>query len=254
MAVEKFWDAGIFYDGKNYTGQSNKLTLNRQVSMLDTSVFGVETRINLAGQDETSVSVSGWWYAQEAVGSQAPDPNLYNAMGGVGAPLLIYPKNLDLGVAYFYPAVEGTFNFFGNFGDLAPFNAEFHYSQQGAAGTRVPQCRGVIGLPLLARAGATGNGSNVQLSTIASSDWIVFTVHVITTDATGVVFDLASDDTGGFATPTVRMTSPSLVAGGSYIAALQGPIATDTFFRVQWTRTGGTTFTAVAAFGETALP
>jgi len=254
MAVEKFWDAGIFYDGRNYTGQTNKVTVSRKVSMLDTSVFGIETKINLPGQDEADISVSGWWYAQDTVGTNAPDPVLFNAMGGAGAPLLVYPKNADLGVAYFYPAVEGTFNFFGAFGELAPFNAEFHYAQQLGT-TRVPQCHGYLGLQPTARVGATGNGSNQLLTTISATDWLVFTVHLISTDATNVVFELESDDAAGFSTPVSRMTTGALTATGqSYIGTLQGPIATDTYFRVKWTRTGGTTFTAVAAFGETALP
>lgn len=253
MAVEKFYDAGIFFDGRNYTGQTNKVTLSRKVAMLDTSVFGIETRVNSPGQDETSVSVSGWWYTdQTTAGAGAPDPYLFNALGAsAGAPLLIYPKNSDLGVAYFYPAVEGTFNFFGNFGELAPFNAEFHYSQYGASGTRVPHCRGVLGLQPTARTASTGSGTYQQLTTIASTDFLCFTVHLLTTDATSVTFNLESDDTSGFGTPTTRITSGALTAAGSYVGVVQGPIATDTYFRVGWTRTGGTTFTAVAAFGET---
>lgn len=256
MAVEKFWDAGIFFDGRNYTGQTNKVTLTRKVNMLDASVFGVASRINFAGQDETGISISGRWYTdQTTAGAGAPDPYLFNALTATyGAPMLIYPKNTDLGVAYFYPTVEGTFNFFGAFGDFAPFTAELSYSQYGSSSDRVPHCRGVLGIQPSAITGATGNGSNTQLGTITSSDWLVFTVHLLTTDATGVVFTLQSDDSAGFATPTTRITSPSLTTAGSYIATLQGPIATDTYFRVGYTRTGGTTFTAVAAFGFTSLP
>lgn len=255
MAVEKFWDAGVFFDGRNYTGQTNKVALTRKVNLLDTSVFGVETKINLAGQDETECNVSGWWYAADVANPVAPDPVLFNALGAsAGAPLLIYPKNTDLGVAYFFPATLKTFNFFGNFGDLAPFTAEWAYSQYSAAGTRIPHARGYLGLQPSARVGATGNGSNVQLSTVASSDWLVFCVHLLSTDATNVTFNLASDDAGAFSTPTTRMTTGALTAQQSYIGALQGPIATDTYFRVEWTRTGGTTFTAVAAFAEVALP
>jgi hypothetical protein len=257
MAVEKFWNAGIFYDGRNYTGQTNKVTLSRKVSMLDTSVFGVATRVNGAGQDETSVSINGWWSVGEGpTDTQSVDPALFNALTATyGAPLLIYPKKEDLGVAFFYPAVEGTFNFFGNFGDIAPFNAELHYSQYGAASARIPDCRGVVGLLPNAITGASGNGSYVQYtSPLGSTDWLCFTVHLISTDATNVTFNLVSDDASGFATPTTRLTSGALTAGGSYIGTLQGPIATDTYYRVAYTRTGGTTFTAVAAFGYTTLP
>lgn len=252
MAVEKFYDAGIFFDGRNYTGQTNKVTLSRKVAMLDTSVFGIETKVNSPGLDETQMSVSGWWYAQDVAGSQAPDPNLFNALGSsAGAPLLLYPKTTDGGVAYFYPAVEGTFNFFGNFGELAPFNAEFHYSQYGASGSRINHCRGVLGLPLAARTGATGNGTYAQLaSVVGATEFLVMTAHVISTDGTGVVIEVESDDTSGFASPVSRITSGSLVGGGSFIGQLQGPIATDTYFRIKYTRSGGTTFTAVAAFGN----
>jgi hypothetical protein len=252
MAVEKFYDAGVFYDGKNYTGQSNKLTLNRKVAMLDTSVFGVDTKVNSPGQDETSVSVSGWWYTSQAVGSQAPDPYLNTSFeAGLGAPLLLYPKNSDGGVAYMLPAVMSVYNTFGKFGELAPFNAEFNYALQGAAGDRVQTCRGYLGLPLVTSVSASVTGTYVQVPAVfASTDFLVLCVHLISTDATNVVFIVESDDNSGFTTPTTRITATLTATGQSYIDDVQGPIATDTYFRIKATRTGGTTFTAVAAFGK----
>jgi hypothetical protein len=254
MAVERFTDAGIYYNGWNLTGQSNKVALMRKVAMLDTSVFGVETRINSPGQDETEVSVSGWWYAQDVVGTQAPDPNLFNKLGDPeGRPFLLTAKaSVDLSPSYFFPVVESAFNFFGAFGELAPFDATFNYSAYGPSGTRVPHCRGVLGLPLAARTSATGNGTYQQLTpAFGSGDFLVLCVHLISTDATTVTFEVESDDNTGFSSPTSRLSSGALTSGGSYIGSLQGPIATDTYFRVKYTRSGGTTFTAVAAFGKT---
>jgi hypothetical protein len=252
MAVEKFYDAGVFFNGWNLTGQTNKMTLTRKVAMLDTSVFGIETKVNSPGLDETALNISGWWYAQDTVGTQAPDPNLFNSLGSpTGSPLLVFPKNQMNEPAYFFPAVQGVFNFFGAFGELAPFSADFSYSQYGATGTRVKHCRGVLGLPYAAYAAATGNGTYIQYGApLTANDWLVLTVHVVSTDGSVVVV-LESDDNSGFSSPTTRITSPSLSGGGSYIADLQGPIATDTYFRLKYTRTGGTTFTAVAAHGKT---
>jgi hypothetical protein len=252
MAVEKFYDAGVFYDGKCYTGQSNKLTLSRKVAMLDTSVFGIETKVNSPGQDETSLSLSGWWYTSEAAGSQAIDPYLYNTLGAAGAPLLVYPKSTDGGVAFFWPGVVGTFNFFGAFGELAPFNAEFSYSQT-TLGDTVKHCRGYIGLPYAAYTNASVTGTYVTLpAAITASDFLVLCVQVISTDSSSIVFIVESDDNAGFTTPTTRLTATTITASGqSYIDDVQGPFTTDTYYRVKVTRTGGTTFTAVAAFGVT---
>lgn len=251
MAVEKFWNAGIFFDGRNYTGQSNTVSITRSMSLLDTSVFGVETRIYAGGQAEEAISVSGWWNVDEAANSQAIDPNLFNALSnGTQGALLLYAKAGDGEPAFFWPGTMGTFNFFGTFGELAPFSADFNYSQWSTAGTRVPPCRGLVGLPLGAYASASGNGTVTQITPAATaSESLVMTVHLISTNATNVTFELESDDAVGFPSATSRITSGALTQGGSYIGSLQGPL-TDTYFRIKYTRSGGTTFTAVAAFGK----
>lgn len=248
MAVEKFVDAGIFFAGRNHTGQSNQLTLTRTAAMLDTSVFGVSTHVYSPGLDELTASVSGWWTVSATGG--VIDNEFSQHVGSIGYPLTLYPKNADLGVAYMFPAVVGTFNTFGTFGEIAPFNAEFSFAQYATSGVR-QQCRGVIGLQHTARTAATGEGSGIQLGAPTATQYLVFCVHVTATDSSDLTFVLESDDNAGFTTATSRITSGSLTggAGGQYFyGQLLGPL-TDDYFRVSWTRTGGTTFTALATFG-----
>lgn len=245
MAVEKFYDAGIFYNGLNLTGQSNQVSVEHGVNILDTSVFGVGTHIYAAGNDEWNANVAGFWNA----GANEPiDPGLWDRGGEQGAPLLVYPKNEDVGVCYMFPAVLGTLNFFGTFGELAPFDASFHFGDYGAAGAVRQPARGVIGIQPSALTGGTGSGTYSQLGALSSSQYLVFCVHLLSTDATTVAFELASDDNSGFSSETQRIDGGALAEYGSFYGHLQGPI-TDDYFRVNYTRTGGTTFTAVAGFG-----
>lgn len=250
MAVEKFTDALIFYSGWNLSGQSNTVALNRSAAMLDVTVFGNNTRVNTPGLDEITASVSGFWYPAGAAGGV--DPMLYNAQGGAGAPLTIAPKNASLGVAYMFPAVEASFNFLGTFGEATPFDAEFQFAQYASAGVR-QQCRGVIGLQPSAITGASGAGAYLTLgSPVSSTQYLVLAVHVIATDSSSLTFVLESDDNTGFATATSRITTGVLSGGSggqSFYGHLLGPVATDTYYRVSYTRSGGSTFTALATFG-----
>jgi hypothetical protein len=250
MAVEKFYDAGVFYNGWNLTGQSNQVVLTRTAAMLDATVFGNTTRINAAGLDEINVNVNGLWCVDATALAGGPDPGLYGRIGAAGAALTLYPKNVDLGIAYMFPAVEGTFNIFGDFGTLAPFAATYAFAHYN--GVPKMQARGYIGLQATARTATTGNGTGKQyVGGITSLQYLVFCVHVIATDSTSLTFVLQSDDNAGFTTPTTRITS-GVLAGGSggqtYYSHLQGPL-TDDYYRVTWTRVGGTTFTALATFG-----
>lgn len=249
MAVEKFTDALIFFAGRNVSGQANTVALNRSAAMLDATVFGNNTRVNSPGLDEITASVSGFWHAST---TGAVDPTLYNAQGGTGSPLTIAPKNASLGVAYMFPAVEASFNFFGTFGELAPFDAEFQFAQYSTLGVR-QQCRGLIGIQPTAITGASGAGAYTTLTApVSSTQYLVLCVHVIATDSSSLTFVLESDDNTSFTSATSRI-STGVMSGGaggqSFYGHLLGPVATDTYYRVSYTRSGGSTFTALATFG-----
>lgn len=250
MAVEAFVNAGIFFDGRDLTGQSNQVALNRSHEMLDATVFGNTTRVKAAGLAEMTASVSGFWISG-TLASGALDPVLHARLGGAGAPLTLYPKDADLGVAYMFPGVIGSLNSFGELGELTPFDAEFSFAPYEAVGVR-SQARGVIGLQHTARTGATGNGSGLQIvGGVLSTQYLVLCVQVTATDSSDVELILESDDNAGFSSATTRITTGSLTSGAggqSFYAHLLGPL-TDDYYRVRWIRTGGTTFTALATFG-----
>ena len=249
MAVEKFVDAGVFWAGWNYTGQSNQVTLNRSNAMLDATVFGNHTRVNTAGLAEMSASVSGFWIGG-LIADGALDPIMHSRLGSTGAPLTLYPKDVDLGVAYMFPGVLGSINGFGALGELAPFDAEFNFSPYESVGVR-SQSRGVIGLRHQARTGASGSGTGTQLGAVTSSQYLVLCVQLTATDSSDVEVILESDDNGAFTTPTTRITTGSLAGGTggqAYYAHLAGPL-TDDWYRLRWVRTGGSTFTALGTFG-----
>jgi hypothetical protein len=108
-------------------------------------------------------------------------------------------------------------------------------------------------LPLTALSGATGNGSSIQLGAVSATQKVYAALHVfgVTGAPSGIVVKVRSDaDNAWPAGATDRLTSASFTAPTSEWLELAGPI-TDTYWRVEYTITGGTapTFTAAVAVG-----
>lgn len=251
MSVQKFTDAGVFYDKYNMTGDANKCAVELSAAMLDGSTFGVGTKVNVAGLTEAKASVAGLWEVD--AGGGTPDPFLFTQIGSaVGVPLTVYPQNVENGVAYMLPVIQGSLNWWGAVGDIAPFSGEFSFSKYAAAATYLRYVRGYLGLQAISKS-AAGNGNYVVFpGVITASQCVQMFVHLLSFTGTSVTFNLVSDDNSSFTTPITRVTSGAMAAAGSYAGLLAGPVATDTYWRIAWTGTI-TSFTAVVSYGYAAL-
>jgi hypothetical protein len=134
---------------------------------------------------------------------------------------------------YSLPPIKGAH------GDLLPFDL----TSRMRGGSLYRQ---TIVLPKATYA-ATSTGTGRTLGLLAATQKLVLTVHVFAIVGGSWVFTVESDDNAPFATPVVRMTMAAVTtAPYRLVTELVGPVATDTFWRVVLTKTGGTSITAAA--------
>ena len=151
--------------------------------------------------------------------------------------------------AMFFKANLLQYNINGVVGQLLPFSWQ-------AKGSSTPAVPGTIfGLGSQT---ASGNGSSNQLGVLAAGETMYFALHVLSVSGTSPTLDvIITSDTGtGFPSATTRKTFTQKTAVGSEFLSLAGPIATDSWWRAQWTIGGSSTptFDFVLVVGITSNP
>lgn len=104
----------------------------------------------------------------------------------------------------------------------------------------------------------TANGTAIQLGTLDATETMYAALHVISASGTSPTLDvlITSDNASNFASATTRITFAQKTAAGSEWKSLAGAVATDDWWRAQWT-IGGTdtpTFDVVIAVGIATNP
>lgn len=238
MAVPILTDCKIYIGGYNLSGHHNSMSLEYGAEMLDDSVFGVgSTRSFKPGLKTFGFSGSGFW-------DTVMDPVLYSRIGAVREVMSwAHEGNAEGDRAFTTRGVNGTYNpMQGAVGELISFDID-------AMAANAPLVRGTV-LALGSKA-ATGNGGAQNLGLLAAGKRAYSALHVTSVAATSIQVIVQSDDAVGFPSPTTRLTH-TLISNGDGVKAdwqeLAGPIATDTYWRSQWTIIGGP-FTIFHVFG-----
>ncbi len=237
MAVEKLYDGHIWLAQFNLSGYSNQVDVSYEAEALDGTVFGSETRLNYSGLKSWSMNASGFWEAGVTPGTTI-DPNVFNMIGAAAIPLTVAPKSTEGTTAFLMKAIQPSFNFFGQLGELTPFSLSCSPSNYGT--------RGFVSIAATSRA-ASANGSNSELGALSSTQRLAATLHVSAFTGTSLDVVIESDDNSGFTTPTTRLTFTQATGLTSEWKDAAGPI-TDTYFRAKCTFVG-TSFTALVAVG-----
>lgn len=246
MAVSKFTDALIYLGTKPLRAKSNQISIQHSVEMINATVFGETTTVNLAGQKSWSVSASGFWdsgtdVATTGVSFVESDAagSVFSRIGGAAGIITVAPANEDLGISYFGKEVEGNYQAFGNIGEGIP------YSLDGESAS--PLIRGFIGFAPSSRTASSGNGTSKQIAALSASQKLVAALHVVQFDGTTMTMKVQSDNDTGFGTATDVITFTAATGLTSEWVEVSGPI-TDDWFRGSFTFTG-TSFTAILSFG-----
>ena len=136
--------------------------------------------------------------------------------------------------AMFFKANLLQYNIAGAVGQLLPFS----WQGKGSSTPAVPGTIFGIGSKT-----SSANGTSNQLGVLAAGETMHMALHVLAVSGTSPTLDLiiTSDTATGFPSVTTRKTFSQKTAVGSDYLTLAGPIATDSWWRAQWTIGGSST-------------
>lgn len=228
MAGVILTDCKIFLGPYDLSGFHNQIELQYEAEMLDDTVFGTSgTRSFKPGLKRVEANGNVFWDTLQ-------DEANFNRIGATRELLTIAPTgNTEGDPVYMVRAVNANYNpISGEVGQLLS-------SQFDAMSANSPLVRGQL-LASGSKA-ATGNSVGVNLGLLGAGKKLYSSLHVTAVAATSLIVIVQSDDGAGFASPTTRITHTTFTGAGtgSDWQELVGPVATDTFWRSQWTIVGG---------------
>lgn len=248
-------DIRIWNGGYALEGSQNKVSFTLSNAPLPCNVFGDTVEANYPGRVQPQFNASGY-YSASTLANGEPDPVLFARLhsDATSWPVTLCPPNAPAAAA-------------GADGNLAytMTGAEFEYAVSGAHGEllpytmrKLPRSGGAVvrGTVLLPRStySATTTGTGRQLGVLASTHQLVTVLHVFAINGGSWVLTVESDDNSGFTSATTRQTFTAVTsAPNRAVVMTAGPIATDDYWRVVLTKTGGTSINAAVALGFAAM-
>lgn len=235
-------DANIWLDGLDVSGYSNETSITITPAMLDRTVFGGATKLNVPGLSDFKADVGG--YMDESFPAGAPgvadqtigmNSGMYGRIGANAGVVSIAPiGNSELDIAYTMQNVSSKFNpIDGKIGDLLPFKLEM-----AAAGIQL--VRGSI-MGIGAKI-ATGNSAAAfdSVTGVGAGQKLYAALHVFGSSGTlpSITVTVRSSAASNMSSPTTRLTFPAYTTtfGASWLS-LAGAIA-DRYYDIKWTITG----------------
>jgi hypothetical protein len=225
--VAKFaWlNATIWAGGFDFTGASNTVTANAEVTALDVTTFGGGGwQENIAGLKNYTVEAGGFW--ESGAAGQAVDPVAWAQLGQTATTWVVSPANTAGQVCYAMNSMATTYQLGGEIGTAAPF------SLNGVASTPYPMVRGQIAAAKGVVSAIGQAGSILTLGAPLAGQNVYAGIQVFSPGTT-LTAQLQSAATIGFASPTTRATWPAITtqSGNWLTTAVPGPI-TDQYWRI----------------------
>lgn len=229
MAEKVLKNIKLMLNELNLSVYASSLTFNYSADMLDVTTFADDqARTFLAGLTQYDIQYGGFL-------NMDPDDTALDALVGASAAVL-----MSFGVED--AAAVGTIGYVAQ-GRVAT------YDRLGSIGDATPYTLSMTGHNFLGRGEVfrnstdtvTANGANSQLGALSASQTLYSALHVpATVSGTSPTLDVTieSDDSGGFGTPTTRITHTQLIAEGWELSSVAGAV-TDDYWRAVIT-IGGT--------------
>lgn len=221
----------------NLTSDHSQMTLSMTADDKDNTTLGASGRTRLAGLVDARFAHQGYLNLgtgnQEDVMFAALGVNQAVTVASSGAASVAGDRTFIMECADF------DLSWGDPVGEVASFNASGMPSTVGAvAGTL---------LHAVAAETTTGSGTAFQLGAISATQKLYAALHVIAGSGGTLTVRIQSDTTG-FPSPTTVATFTALTGPGSqWLTPVAGPV-TDTFWRADWTVTGGS-FTFAVSMG-----
>lgn len=236
-------DARLFAVGADFSGVSNKIELSAEHEVKESTNYRSggykEVKAGLASAELTG---EGQW---EAGDPSRVDNASWSALGGDGPYTACPEDSVVSALAYFMRGMRCDMKFGEAVGEIAPWSGKVKSSW--------PLVRGQIAHPAGTPRTATGTGTALNLGAVAAGKRLYAALHVLSvsgTDTPTITARVESDDAGGMASPTTRLTFGAATAISGEILRTDGTAITDTHYRLAWTISGTTpSFLFAAAIG-----
>jgi hypothetical protein len=239
MAATVLNDAVIYINDFDFTGSSNKVTLNAQVDEQDATVFGNNGyKTIIGGLRSVEADVDGWWDASTLNNNDAANFTNFSVFD---QPTSIGATSTEGSKIYLFQSARTKLEWFGAVGDVNPFNIH------ALGSNTVGLVRGMI-LKARGNVSATGViGTPQQVGAGGAGKWLYGVVHVFSAGTTITIQVQSSATVGG--TYTTRATFPAITTtGGTWLTRVDASAITDSFWRLNASAVTGT-FNLVGSVG-----
>lgn len=223
-------NAKIWLDSYDLTGDMNAVALEQGVEPKDSTTFGSAARVSAPGLFTARATGAGL----VNLGVGLSEEFLSSKLGIIDLPLSFAGAGgADGDVAYSMMAAMGAFTpMQGEVGEFQKFNLEAMATSYELVRGLVVKNGTVVG---------AGSGTAFNMGLVGAGKQLFATLHVLAIAGGGTwTFKVQSDDLNGFASPTDRITFNAVtVKGSQWAVPVNGPIATDIWWRGNWSVAGG---------------
>lgn len=220
----------IWLDSYDLTGDMSAVALEAGVEAKDVTTFGATARVSTPGLWTARATAAGL----VNLGTGLSEEFLSSKLGIIDQPLSFASAGgADGDIAYTLMAALGQFiPLGGEIGELDKFTLE-------AMATSYELVRGIVAKN--GTVSGAGSGTAFNLGLVASGKQLFATLHVLAISGGGTwTFKVQSDDTNGFPSAIDRITfSAVTVKGSQWAVPVNGPIASDIWWRGNWSVSGG---------------
>lgn len=219
----------IYTNGRDASGDYNRVNLNTEVEELDS------TTINTSGDKSFLPGLKAVRFEGEVFASHGDgevEDALHALLAAGGKLMSVYPSETAGDVGYAFEAEELSISPAMKIGDLS--RIVIKAAKSNGVLVRVTSMEGE------ATKTATGTGTARQLGAVAADKTLYSFLQVLSiTAGASITVTVKSDDAQAFSTPTTRITHTAFNAVGAEVKSVAGAI-TDTWYRVDWTISGST--------------
>lgn len=229
MASQVLTNASLYVDGVEMSGQMNALGVEYGVEALDETTFGDGTRRNKGGLKTTSMSHQGYW-------APGTDAEVFSSIGGSTVVTVSSTAAAAGDQAYIARTLTTTYSPGAAVGELLAFSVDMESAGPLVEGT------------VLANTTVTGNGSGTAylLGALSAAQTLHAAVHIVSVTGGTLTVKIQSDNATGFASPIDQITFSGVTTETGQYGTKAGAV-TDTYWRANWTLTGGSATFIVSA-------
>lgn len=239
MATFVQTNVGLYLNGYSLASTFNAVSINLSNSPQDATVYGDTTVSNKAGLSSTSLEGEGYWDSttdgvlQErlSLGSGATTISVSPVDQAVGSPILFN----EYTNATYNPFATGTVGSMLGFSVSAESRGEKNVSGQ------------ILISPSSAITTSGNSLVNSALGAVSATQSVYGVMHVLAASGS-LVAQIRSSPTSGFGSSTQRILFTTSTAIGAEMKSLAGAV-TDAHWRVDYTVSGGGSFTFIVGVG-----